>query len=716
MSEVAGEIDVLHVDDNPDFVAVVAEFLEQESEDIRVETATSGREALDVLETTAIDCVVSDYDMPRMDGLELLEATRAENHEVPFILFTGKGSEEIANEAISAGVTEYIQKETSPEQYTVLAHRIERAVGEWRAKAGREESERMFSTLIENLPGMVYRCRNERGWPMEFVSDGCETLTGYAADELESGAVNWGEEILHPDDREQAWETVQSAVPDGQSFELTYRIRTRDGDVRWCWERGSGVFEDGDLVALEGFITDITEKRRYEQDLERYRTLVENVGDPMYILDETGEVVMMNEALATHLGHERADIVGNTPDAFMPEEDIEHGVEIIRELLAEEGTDGWRTWEMDAILADGTRVRNENKTAIIYDEDGNFAGSVGVIRDISDRKERERELERYETVMEAVSDPVYALDETGTLTFINDAIEELAGHDPESLVGEHIDCIIGDDDVETGKRHIRTLLNDADQQAVKFEVSVQTAHGETIPCELHVALLPAPDGEFRGTAGILRDIEARKEREQRLEQFASVVSHDLRGPLNVILGHATLAMESDDQQHLDAIQTAGERMEGLIQDLLTLARQGQTVGELETTRLQTVVGDAWDSVETHEATLDNRVTTTVEADPDRLRELFENLFRNSVEHGTAASADGVTVTVDQLAEDGFYVADDGTGIPADEREAVFDHGYTTSEDGTGFGLSIVDRIAEAHGWTTTVCESEAGGARFEFRF
>jgi signal transduction histidine kinase len=149
-------------------------------------------------------------------------------------------------------------------------------------------------------------------------------------------------------------------------------------------------------------------------------------------------------------------------------------------------------------------------------------------------------------------------------------------------------------------------------------------------------------------------------------------------------------------------------MDALIEDILTLAREGDRVNELEDVDLGEVCEACWQHVETAEATLETTTDKTIRADRSRLQQLIENLVRNAVEHGR----DDVTVTIGDL-ETGFYIADDGTGIPADERESVFDAGYSTADDGTGFGLSIVKQVADAHGWDITLTESEAGGARFE---
>ncbi|MFB6120899.1 MAG: ATP-binding protein [Halobacteriaceae archaeon] len=197
---------------------------------------------------------------------------------------------------------------------------------------------------------------------------------------------------------------------------------------------------------------------------------------------------------------------------------------------------------------------------------------------------------------------------------------------------------------------------------------------------------------------------------ERLERFASVVSHDLRNPLTVAQGRLELAREECDSESLATVERSLDRMAALIEDLLTLARQGRDIDETVTVRLGDAAETAWGQIDAPDAVLEVAGDQTFEADPDRLQQLFENLFRNAVEHG----GPDVTVRVGPLSgEPGFYVEDDGPGIPPEEREEVLESGFTTSEDGTGFGLAIVAEIARAHGWEIRVTESEWGGARFD---
>ena len=232
--------------------------------------------------------------------------------------------------------------------------------------------------------------------------------------------------------------------------------------------------------------------------------------------------------------------------------------------------------------------------------------------------------------------------------------------------------------------------------------------------------------QFDTTQGymiVLRDITDRKQRErqleeqnERLEEFADVVSHDLRNPLSTAEGWVAAVTDALDgeepdvdtaQMGLEHITHSHDRMDELIEVLLTMARQGQTVADPEPVSLETCATKAWATAETGEMTLRVDTDRTVPADPARLRQAFENLFRNANDHSEAA-----TVVVTTTPE-GFAVEDDGIGIDPDDREDLFAFGYSTNEEGTGIGLAVVKRIIEAHGWRITVGESDDGGACFE---
>ncbi|WP_411967647.1 ATP-binding protein [Haloferax sp. YSSS75] len=213
----------------------------------------------------------------------------------------------------------------------------------------------------------------------------------------------------------------------------------------------------------------------------------------------------------------------------------------------------------------------------------------------------------------------------------------------------------------------------------------------------------------------LAELEA-DEKASRLRNVASILSHDLRNPLSVALGYAQTMLDDEmTREHLGRIVDALERMDDIVSDTLVLARQN-SVSEWAPVELEAQAKSAWQHVETGDGSLVVVDSTTFEADPNLLSHLFENLYRNAVEHGHLDGDTQITVTVGLLADTertGFYVEDDGVGIPADEREAVFEDGYSSETDGTGLGLSIVSQVVAAHDWDIELTESASGGVRFE---
>lgn len=915
MSSPSDTIRVLHVDDDPDFVALSATLVEREDDHIDVETATSVREGLERIAAAEFDCVVSDYDMPGQDGIEFLGAVREEYSALPFILYTGKGSEEVAADAISAGATDYLQKETGNAQYAVLANRITNAVeqywssqraaeldrirtltkeinqelvraespeevrarvceilsesepylfawigevdpetnrvepqtasggaqeyldeidittdatptgqgpggtaireGEiavsknvaedpnfepWRTDAvehgfhaaaavpleyldtlygelvvyaehpnafdanerslltelsrdiahalhsfdvraslreerdfieqaldslndafyvvntdgtfrrwndelvaasgyseaelaemqaidllpaeehartcieiqealtsgestfevdlltadgerlpyelagspltdtdgnllgligiGRDLSERkqreyQLKRLVDNLPGMIYRCENQRGWPMEDLRGEVEELLGYEPSEVENGADIFGREIIHPDDQEEVWNSIQEAVDAHDPFEVTYRIRTKDGAVKWVWDRGQAVYsDDGEIEVLEGFITDVSKQESQKQVIDT--------------LHETAQSVMR-----ANTTQQAAEIAVNT----------------LHDVL-----------DMPA------------SAVHLHDEEAGGGKLIPVAW--TDVTEELVDQPPVFVVGEGLAGKAF---EAGEPVFYDDVSSAPDRFNPDTPIQSEMIFPLGNHGV---------VLTGSTEPDAFDDVDISLA--ETVAAHTTIAL-----------DRIEREQELQAQNE-RLEEFTSIVSHDLRNPLNVAEGYIDLYKEDPDSEHLEAVARAHGRMGALLDDLLELAREGADVSDLEPVQLAALCRDCWENVDTAEATLVVDSERTVQADRSRLAQLLENLVRNAVEHG----GDDVTTTVGEI-DGGFYVADDGEGIPADEREHVFEYGYSSQNEGTGFGLPIVQEIVKGHGWEIGVTESEAGGARFE---
>lgn len=323
-------------------------------------------------------------------------------------------------------------------------------------------------------------------------------------------------------------------------------------------------------------------------------------------------------------------------------------------------------------------------------------------------------MDELQAVLEASPDAVLVVDATGVIQLANRNVEDTLGYRPAEIEGRPVEDLLPAADREDHVTYRKEYMEHPVPRPMGSELDLYALRkdGRRVPVE--IGLGPVRREGALYVVATVTDITKRKRREQqlerqneRLQEFASIVSHDLRNPLNVASGYLELAREESDSDNLETVAAAHERMNDLIDDLLTLARHGETVTEVGPVDLARCVRDCWCNVRTPSANLDVTTTQVIEADENRLHQLLENLIRNAVEHGGT----DVTVTVGDLVG-GFYVADDGVGIPESRRERVFQTGYTTDPDGTGFGLNIVRDIANAHGWTVDVRESDGGGAKF----
>jgi PAS domain S-box-containing protein len=602
---------VLHVDDEPGFAELAAEFLEREDDRIEVVTATSAADGLDVLADEPVDCVVSDYDMPGRNGIEFLESVRGDHPELPFVLFTGKGSEEVASDAFSAGATDYLQKEGGTDQYTLLANRV----------------------------------------------------------------LNY----------------VETAAAEAQR--------------------------------------------------KRQLNAIEAAQEGIAILDEDGEFIYVNEAYTDLYGYDREEMLGEHWRLVYPDDEVSFGSDVVLSAVDEHGS-----WDGESVgeRADGTTFVEDHTVA------ATDAGElVCTVRDISDRKQRERALAAlhdaatdleaadsegavYEVLLEAAED-ILEFDLVAVDVEVDGALVQKAwtldldteGYWEETPLEEDTfatraynrqETIVADDlrtyDIAPADPEYQSALTVPIGDHGTFQaVSREPAAFDDADRELTELLVGHAREALEGLARereLRSRTEALERQNARLEEFATIVSHDLRAPLNVADGRLELAAEDCDSEHIPVVQRSLDRMDALITDTLALARQGQLVTDTESVSVGSVAEECWGRLTTGDAELEVVEGGTVAADPQRLQQVVENLARNAIEHGGS----GVNVRVG-VTDDGFYVADDGPGIPAADRVEVFERGFTTSDDGTGYGLAIVAEIADAHGWSVSVGDSDSGGARID---
>ncbi|WP_134669992.1 hybrid sensor histidine kinase/response regulator [Halorussus marinus] len=870
---------VLHVDDDADFAALVARFLEREDECLSVVTEPDAAAGLDRLGDTDVDCIVSDYDMPGRNGIEFLEAVRERDPDVPFVLFTGKGSEEIASEAISAGVTDYLQKETGTDQYAILANRIRNAVDRTRAERERRRHLDAIETAREGISILdddgrftyvnqayadLYGYEPDEligeHWDLLYVEDDVDaarddilpaveadgywhgTTTGLRADgttfvedhalaatangklvctvrdvtenaqrkraieklhstaqifmtaeteadvgevaveavrdilDMRANAVHiydeetgrlmpvaWSETAneltggesmpaLDPDDS-IAGEVFESGEPrvyddvstaPGRAADST---RVRSEIILPLGDRGVliigtcevGAFDETDvslarIVAVHATtaLDSIERARELREERAFIDQALDTIDDLYYVVGTDGGMERWNDTFRCISEYDDETIATMNVAEFFPPDERDR----IREAFEEAVATGETTVEAEIRTGDGDRVPYEFTGSLLTDADGEPARVVGTGRDVSARKERERRLKEnraFATDLLTCETPEAVCDRTvraaeSLLEFDAAAVYLAEDNGLSQVAGSGTVGSDGVDAAHAGVEAAREAHGTGESvRAVADDSESAVGSALAVPVDGRGALAlvsERPDGfgatdlelaellvsQTEKALGRLdRERELRRKND-RLDEFASILSHDLRNPLNVAQGRLAMAREECDSDHLDEVEGAHERIEELIGDLLAIAQAGESAVEMDAVALDAAVEECWGNVATRDATVVVEAERSIRADESHLGQLLENLFRNAVEHG----GQGVTITVGELPGDaGFYVEDDGRGLPGEESSQIFETGYSTADEGTGFGMSIVEQVASAHGWRVNATEGDDGGARFE---
>jgi GAF domain-containing protein len=824
-------IRVLHVDDDAAFLDVAATLLERENDRIEVVTATSADEGLERLDDADIDCIVSDYDMPGLNGIDFFERVRASGDDRPFVLFTGKGSEEVASEAISAGVTDYLQKAPGSEQYEILVNRIVNAVEAARTRARATRQERLNTLIresnrrlvaadtVDDIEGAVCRTLTN-ATPFRFAWIGEPEANGEIVPRTSAGdADDYLDEVtIYHDDRPRgqgpggrAVRTgelqVAQNIPDDPSFTPWHDVAERYGyesvavvplsygggrtGILAIYADSPHAFDEEELNVLEELGETISraleaaetrrrlESRRAAERTRRerhYRTLVDALPNGAIALFDTDlRYTVVGGAVFDDLDLSPGDMEGEALTAVHSTAFCESYLPHYRAVLDGEE----RTFEFE--YADRTF---EAHVAPVRDETGAVDGGIAMTQDVSERVRRQRELRRRERILretyEVIADPSLSVDE-GVRRLLGIGADVLGVRygaltriDGDDCVFEAVHAPDGGRGPTEGDTVALTATNCERVVRAGETVTVADVRGDASDDPDCDARTPATESDFACYVGApvvvggetdgtfcfydtdphdgafsewevtLVDLLSRwvgvaldrdetnarlRTQNERVREFTSIVSHDLRNPLTVLGGALELAEMTGEAEQFDRCRRALDRIQSLVDDLTTLTREGAVVTDTEPVALGWAAQACWETVETGAAELRLDGDATILADEARLRQLLENLFRNSVEHGStdnrresagdsvehgSTDDDGLTVRVGVL-DDGFYVEDDGVGIPEDERARVFERGHSTTATGTGLGLSIVEKMAAAHGWTVAVSESDTGGARIDVR-
>lgn len=540
-------------------------------------------------------------------------------------------------------------------------------------------------------------------------------------------------DLFHPDDRSIVQEAISQATEDHAPIDVEARLRDQHGEIRWLRIRGTPEVRGETVHNIRGAALDITERKERELELRKYEQLKNTSNDVIVSIDENSTIQSINPTVADMFGYDPDELVGSSVTRLMPDHLAgKHRSGLERYLESGEQTVDWNGFEVTGVRADGTEIPlSASFCEVEYEGERFFSG---FLRDISQRKQRERELERIRDRME------FALTATNAIVWDWNVDDDHVSFYPSEvpLYGTTVDdwedfiALVHPDD----RDRVRSTLEESlETGAPKSEELRIVRDGEIRWIDAPGELVHDDDGTTR-MVGIARDITERKTYEhqleksnKRLEQFAYAASHDLQEPLRMVSSYLQLIerryeddLDEVGQEFLGYAIDGANRMRAMIRGLLKYSRIDTDGTQRESVDLEeivdTVIEDLAIPISEQAADLEVEELPEVTGDEHQLRQLFQNLLHNAIQY-SGEEKPAVTVSAERNGSQyTVSVADDGVGIDPDEQDRIFGlferlHPQD-GPGGSGIGLALCKRIVERHGGTIWVDSAPDEGATFRF--
>jgi len=714
-------IKVLHVDDDADFLAVAKQCLEEQSM-FEVDTALSAEQALTKLKDTDYDVVVTDYQMPGKNGLELLREVRQQGKDVPFILFTCKGKEEIAIEALNSGIYRFIGKEGKAEvTYGEMKRTICDTVRENKTEKLFREAENTLRQITENTQDMLLL--TDTNLVCTYASASHKWILGYEPEEMVGKSVY---DFIHPDDLARAINMAGNAFKDSFGGKMEVRVRRADGS--YIFSEGVGKIlrdENGQVTGTVLTSRDITERRKIEDALrkseEKYRKLFEEAMDAIFVADaETGILVDCNRAATELTGKAKSELIG-MHQRFLhpPEKSTEKFSGPFKQHL--DGKEG-NLIESQVITKNG-EIRDVAIKGNLFEVNGKKM-LRGVFRDITDRKKVEEKICFQSNMLNAVGQAVIATDMNGKIVYWNHAAEQVYGWSKAEMIGHSAMELVPEDHAIMPKGEMEKLLKV--EKSFSGEAVFKRRDGERLSVLLNLNLIFNDSGEAVGILNVSTDITEQKWMQEVLNEAVDAVAglneklrvvegltrHDIRNKLSAFNGRMYLLKKrcGGNQEVLQQLKEMELTSQQILR-ILEFERVYSQVGveELKYVDVKISVDEAVSLFSDLKAVkLTNECHGLKVFADSLLRQLFYNLIDNTLKYGEKTRKIRVRYQeeVNQLK---LIYEDDGVGISDDDKRYLFQEGYGK---GTGYGLYLIKRICEAYGWAMQETGKEGKGAQF----
>ena len=630
-----------------------------------------------------------------------------------------------------------------------LAVYLEETFRRYRERLQLAESERRWQILMDNLPGMAYRCGDAPGWPMELVSQGALMLTGYTPDELAGDGPPLYGDLIHPEDQLKVEEKVRASIASGRPFELEYRLVARDGSVKWGWERGQSVpGGNPEKGTLEGFIADISERHQAEIDLRdldvRYQAMLDHSPLLMSVVGCDGRYLKVNRTLGAFFGRRPEELEGKRFDELLPEEIAATFSNRLEQVCRDRSP---LTVE-DRIAVDGTESLYIT-TLFPLQPPSEPLREVGIVSyEITEQEKVRENLRRLSAAVEQAGEMVVITDTDGIIQYVNPAFEGVTGYTGSEAIGQNVEMLRSDRHDEEFHRAMWASLQAG--QIWEGHFTNRRKDGTLFVEEATISPVRNAAGEVVNYVAVKRDVTREREMEDQFRQaqkmeavgsLAGGVAHDMNNLLSpILLGSELLLQElvpGDERRDMvEEIKGAGMRARDLVRQLLLFSRREPL--EVKTIDLNKVIAGFEKLLrrtlrENVEIEIDLAPSSMpVRADVGQMEQVLMNLAANAqdampdggrISIGTSTCVLGeAEATAFPSLPPGRYVrltvADDGHGMDAETLERIFEPFFTTKGQGkgTGLGLATVYAIADQHGGGVRVDSHPGRGTTFSLCF
>jgi PAS domain S-box-containing protein len=723
---------ILLVDDDTCFLDVAKQILATEH-NFDVQTATSVDQALKAQEIQPFDVIVSDYEMPLKNGLAFLRELRSKRSEIPFVMFTGRGREEVAVTALNLGADRYVNKHGSPEAvFAELSDAILKTVERKQSKKLLKESEEKYRTLVEeSLQGILVA----QGMPPRavFANESFAKTLGYSVDEILSLAPQQIPGLVYSEDRKIFFERYEQRLM-GKQRDSTFDFRAlrKDGTILWLKGSSNSILYNG-KPAVQAMFLNIDNDKKVSENMRkneaRYRELANSLPEMVFETDATGRITFYNRP--------GCEITGYTP------EDLEKGINIIAVIAPEDRERAKANVqkvmagqpngpnEYNLLKKDGEILPVLTKTTPFILENGSM-GLRGILVDITGRKQAEERLMRSEERLNAIilNAPIGVATSDFNEYFLtaNPAFCRILGYSEAELQKLTFKDVTLEEDLPTSLSNLQKLCSG---QVSYFNQEKRHIRKDGTIIDGKITVSAVRDKEQKPMLFIaeLEDITQRKtaertivENQKRLEIMneklrvvGGLTRHDVRNKICAISANSYIMKKRISNapelfRYIQSIEQSCKEIEKLFEFVRTYEQLG--VDALTYVNLQRAFNDAVKFFSDQELpSIANNCGGLMVLADSSLTQLFYNLIGNSLKHGKKVTS--ITITSEKGNNGALTILyeDNGIGIPPENKAQLFTMGFSTGGS-TGYGLYLIKKMVEVYGWRIHEKGESGKGARF----